>query len=92
MRLPKQIDQIFQLVDQLYNDEPDPVGMAMDECWVDSGDVAGIHKFLLCPGPPFVQMRCLLWYPTSPFFFGQSVILHTRSELCEKIFGSVRNM
>ena len=54
MRLPKQIDQIFQLVDKFHNDESDPVGMTVDECWVDSGDVAGIHKFLLCSNPSFV--------------------------------------
>ena len=60
MRLPKQLDQIIQLANEFDDDESDPVGMTVDECWGDSGDVAGIHKFLLCPGPPFVQMRCLL--------------------------------
>ena len=57
MRLSKQIDQIFQLVDQLYNDEPDPVGMTVDECWIYTGDVSGIHKFLLCSDPSFVKCR-----------------------------------
>lgn len=54
MRLSKQIDQKFQLVYEFHNDESDPVGMTVDECWVDSGDVAGIHKLLLCAGPSFV--------------------------------------
>ena len=57
MRLPKQLDQIFQLVDQLHNDTSYPVGMTVDECWIHSGNVAGIHKFLLCSDPSFVQCR-----------------------------------
>lgn len=57
MRLSKQIDQIFQLADEFHDDESDPVGMTVDECWVDSGDVAGIRKFLLCSDPSFVQCR-----------------------------------
>ena len=47
MRLPKQLGQIFQLVEQLYDDTSYPVGMAVDEFRIDSGDVAGVHKFLL---------------------------------------------
>ena len=54
MRLPKQLDQIFQLVDEFNDDESDPVSMVVDECWIYSGDVAGIHELLLCAGPSFV--------------------------------------
>ena len=54
MRLSKQIDQIFQLANEFHDDEFDPVGMAMDECWIHSGNVAGIHKYLLCSDPSFV--------------------------------------
>ena len=54
MRLPKQIDQIFQLANEFDDDESDPVGMTVDECWVDSGDIAGIHKFLLYLDSSFV--------------------------------------
>ena len=55
MRLSKQIDQIFQLVDEFDDDESDSVGMTVDECRIHSGDVAGIRKFLLCSDPSFVQ-------------------------------------
>ena len=54
MRLSKQLDQIFQLVDEFHNDTSYPVGMTVDECWIHSGDVAGIHEFLLCSDPSFV--------------------------------------
>ena len=57
MRLSKQLDQIFQLANEFDDDESDPVSMTVDECWVDSGDVAGIHKLLLCADPSFVQCR-----------------------------------
>ena len=54
MRLSKQIDQIFQLVDEFDDDESDSVGMTVDECRIHSGDVAGIRKFLLCSDLSFV--------------------------------------
>ena len=57
MRLPKQIDQIFQLANEFHDDESDPVGMAVDECWIHTGNVAGVHKFLLCSDPSVVQCR-----------------------------------
>ena len=37
MRLPKQLGQIFQLVDQLYDDASYPVGMPVDECRATPG-------------------------------------------------------
>ena len=48
VRLPKQFDQIFQLVDEFHNDTSYPVSMAVDECWIYTGDVAGVHELLLC--------------------------------------------
>ena len=54
VRLPKKIDQIFQLANEFDDDESDPVSMTVDECWIYTGDVAGIHKFLLCSDPSFV--------------------------------------
>ena len=57
MRLPKQLDQIFQLANEFDDNESDPVSMTVDECWIYAGDVAGIHKFLLCSDPSFVQCR-----------------------------------
>ena len=54
MRLSKQLGQIFQLVDQLYDDASYPVGMLVDECRGDSWDVAGVHKLLLCSDLSFV--------------------------------------
>ena len=57
MRLPKQLDQIFQLANEFDDDESDPVSMTVDECWIYTGDVAGIRKFLLSAGPSFVQCR-----------------------------------
>ena len=54
MRLPKQVGQIFQLVDEFYNDTSYPVGMMVDECWIYTWDVAGVHKLLLCSDPSFV--------------------------------------
>ena len=41
MRLSKQLDQIFQLVDEFHNDTSYPIGVAVDECWIYTGDVAG---------------------------------------------------
>ena len=57
MRLSKQIDQIFQLVDEFHDDTSYPVGVTVDECWIYAGDVAGIRKFLLCSDPSVVQCR-----------------------------------
>ena len=57
MRLPKQLDQIFQPANEFDDDESDPVSMTVDECWIDSRDVAGVHKLLLCSSPSFVQNR-----------------------------------
>ena len=57
MRLPKQLDQIFQLVDQLYDDTSYPVGMMVDEFRIDSRNVAGVLKLRLCSCPSFVQYR-----------------------------------
>ena len=54
MRLPKQIDQIFQLANEFDDDESDPVSVTVDECWIHSGDVAGIHEPLLFSDPSFV--------------------------------------
>ena len=54
MRLPKQLDQIFQLANEFDDDESDPVSMTVDECWIYTGDVAGVHKLLLCSDPSFV--------------------------------------
>ena len=55
MRLPKQLDQIFQLVDQLYDDESYPVGVAVDECGVYARDAASGFEFGLGPDPSLVQ-------------------------------------
>ena len=55
MRLPKQLDQIFQLANEFDDDESDPVGVTVDECRIDSGDVAGVHELLLSSDPSFVQ-------------------------------------
>ena len=54
MRLPKQIDQIFQLANEFDDDESDSVSMTVDEGWIHSGDVAGVHELLLCADPSFV--------------------------------------
>ena len=54
MRLPKQLDQIFQLANEFDDDESDSVSVTVDECWIYTGDVAGIHKCLLCSDPSFV--------------------------------------
>ena len=55
MRLPKQLDQIFQLANEFDDYESDPVSVTVDECWIHSGDVAGILELLLCSDPSFVQ-------------------------------------
>ena len=55
MRLPKQLDQIFQLANEFDDDTSYPVGVTVDECWIHSGDVAGIHELLLCSDPSFVK-------------------------------------
>ena len=57
MRLPKQLDQIFQLANEFDDDESDSVNMTVDECWIYTGDVAGVHELLLCAGPSFVLCR-----------------------------------
>ena len=54
MRLPKQIDQIFHLANEFDDDESDPVSMKVDECWIYTGDVAGVHELLFCSSPSFV--------------------------------------
>jgi hypothetical protein len=36
MRLPKQLDQIFQLANEFDDDESDPASMTVDECWIES--------------------------------------------------------
>jgi hypothetical protein len=55
MRLSKQLGQIFQLVDDFHDDTSYPVRVTVDECWIYTGDVACIRKFLLSAGPSFVQ-------------------------------------
>ena len=55
VRHPKQLDQIFQLANEFDGDESDPVSVTVDECWIDSGDVAGVHELLLSSDPSFVQ-------------------------------------
>ena len=55
MRLSKQLDQIFQLANEFDYDESDPVSMTVDECWIHTGNVAGVHEHLLCSDPSFVQ-------------------------------------
>ena len=57
MRLPKQLDQIFQLANEFHNDESYPIGMTVDEGWIYTGDVAGVHELLLCSDPSFVECR-----------------------------------
>lgn len=57
MRLPKQLDQIFQLANEFDDDESDPVSMIVDECWIHSWDVADVHKLHLCSDPSFVECR-----------------------------------
>ncbi len=47
VRLSKQLDQIFQLVDEFRNDTSYPIGVAVDECWIYTGDVAGTHCLCL---------------------------------------------
>mgnify|MGYP006329589533 CR=1 FL=1 len=55
MRLPKQIDQIFQLANEFDDDESDPVCVAAAAGEIYTGDVAGVHELLLCSDPSFVQ-------------------------------------
>ena len=55
MRLSKQLDQIFQLVDQLYDDESDPVGVAVDGVWGYARDTASGFEFGLGPDPFLAQ-------------------------------------
>ena len=55
MRLPKQIDQIFQLANKFNDDEPYPVGVAVDGVWVYVWDATGGFEFSLGSYPSLVQ-------------------------------------
>ena len=55
MRLPKQVSQIVHLTDKFNDDEPYPVGVAVDECRVYARDTASGFEFGLGPDPSLVQ-------------------------------------
>ena len=55
MRLPNQLDQIFQLANEFDDDESDPVGVAVDGVWVYARDTANGFEFGLGPDPSLVQ-------------------------------------
>ena len=55
MRLPKQSPQIIHLADKFNDDEPYPVGVAVDGVWVYARDTASGFEFGLGPDPSLVQ-------------------------------------
>ena len=55
MRLPEQSSQIIHLTDKFNDDEPYPVGVAVDGVWVYAWDAAGGFEFGLGPDPSLVQ-------------------------------------
>ena len=77
MRLPKQLDQIFQLANEFDDDESAPVSMTVDECWIHSGDVAGVHELLLSTVSNLFHL-C----KDIQFFFIQETDLPAISDFC----------
>ena len=55
MRLLKQVSQIVHLTDKFNDDEPYPVGVAVDGVWVYARDTASGFEFGLGPDPSLVQ-------------------------------------
>ena len=55
MRLPKQLPQIIHLADKFNDDEPYPVGVAVDSVWVYVWDTTGGFEFRFCSDPSLVQ-------------------------------------
>ena len=55
VRLPKQVSQIVHLTDKFNDDEPYPVGVAVDGVWVYARDTASGFEFGLGPDPSLVQ-------------------------------------
>ena len=55
MRLPKQFSQIVHFADKFNDNEPYPVGVAVDGVWVYAWDAAGGFEFSLGSDPSLVQ-------------------------------------
>ena len=55
MRLPKQFSQIVHFADKFDDNEPYPVGVAVDGVWVYAWDAAGGFEFSLGSDPSLVQ-------------------------------------
>ena len=55
MRFSKQVSQIVHLTDKFNDDEPYPVGVAVDGVWVYARDTAGGFEFRFCSDPSLVQ-------------------------------------
>ena len=55
MRFSKQVSQIVHLTDKFNDDEPYPVGVAVDGVWVYARDTASGFEFGLGPDPSLVQ-------------------------------------
>ena len=55
MRLPEQSSQIVHLTNEFNDDEPYPVGVAVDGVWVYARDTASGFEFGLGPDPSLVQ-------------------------------------
>ena len=55
MRLPKQTPQIVHLANKFDDNEPYPVGVAVDGVWVYARDTASGFEFGLGPDPSLVQ-------------------------------------
>ena len=55
MRFSKQVSQIVHLTDKFNDDEPYPVGVAVDGVWVYVWDVAGGFEFRFCSDSSLVQ-------------------------------------
>ena len=55
MRLPKQSPQIVHFADKFDDNEPYPVGVAVDGVWVYARDTASGFEFGLGPDPSLVQ-------------------------------------
>ena len=55
MRLPKQSPQIVHFADKFDDNEPYPVGVAVDGVWVYAWDAAGGYEFSLGSDPSLVQ-------------------------------------
>ena len=55
MRLPKQSPQIVHFADKFDDNEPYPVGVAVDGVWVYAWDAAGGFEYGRGPDPSLVQ-------------------------------------